>query len=83
MATTAHPPPNYINPETRQPEILRVEISLQAAALVVLFLRLYARHYLGQQYRTDDWIIIFANVRLVQWSKDLLRRQSLLLTSGS
>ena len=67
MAT--HPPPNYINPETRQPEILRVEISLQATALVVLFLRLYARHYLGQQCRTDDWIIIFANVRYMPRSK--------------
>ncbi|MCJ1312544.1 hypothetical protein MMC25_006218 [Agyrium rufum] len=60
MATTHIP--KYVNPPSRQGELIWTAVAMDATALVVLTLRLYTRKMLGQRFRLDDWIIIVANM---------------------
>ena len=56
--------PNYVNPPSRKGELIHTAIGMDAAAIIVLLLRLYTRKILLDAHlRPDDWIIIFANVR--------------------
>lgn len=61
MAET--PEPNYDNPETRQPELLGVQISMTVLALLIVSLRLYTRKQLKGAFGPDDWTILAATVR--------------------
>lgn len=57
-----HPPPNYVNPETRQPELLGVQISMTVVADFIVCLRLYTRKHLKGAFGLDDWTILAAMV---------------------
>ncbi|KAL1960393.1 hypothetical protein VTO42DRAFT_7692 [Malbranchea cinnamomea] len=60
-----HPPPNYVNPETRQPELLGVQISMTALAVLLVGLRLYTRKVIKGGFGPDDWTILAATVLAV------------------
>lgn len=55
--------PNYVNPETKVPLLLGVQISLTAAALVVVLLRLYTRKYIRNTLTAEDWVTVASMVR--------------------
>ncbi|KAK4213106.1 hypothetical protein QBC37DRAFT_181594 [Rhypophila decipiens] len=56
------PTPNYIDPVTRGPSLIIVEIVGLTAALLCLGLRLYVRAFLMRNTGLDDWIMIVAMV---------------------
>lgn len=48
--------PNYVDPETKVPLLLGIQISLTALALIVVALRLYTRKYIRKMLTTEDWV---------------------------
>lgn len=48
--------PNYVDPETKVPPLLGVQISLTALAIAVVLLRLYTRKYIRKMLTAEDWI---------------------------
>lgn len=54
--------PNYVDPETRVPLLLGVQISFTAVALIIVLLRLYTRKFIRHVLTAEDWI---ATVSLV------------------
>jgi hypothetical protein len=56
------PTPNYINPETRGPALIIVELITLPIALICLGLRLYARIHVTGPTGWDDWIMVAAAV---------------------
>ncbi|KAK4225276.1 hypothetical protein QBC38DRAFT_268660 [Podospora fimiseda] len=56
------PTPNYINPETRGPALLIVEIITLPLALIVLILRFYVRVHMMGKIETDDWLMLLAAI---------------------
>lgn len=59
------PAPNYVDPETRGPALLIVEVTILPIALVVLLLRLYVRCILLKNSGWDDWLMVVASVCLL------------------
>ncbi|KAI5798913.1 hypothetical protein EDC01DRAFT_22741 [Geopyxis carbonaria] len=59
-ALPAYPPPNYVNPETRVPEFLGVQIGMTALALVIVSARLWTRARLVRAIGLDDYLIAVA-----------------------
>lgn len=57
------PKPNYVNPETRGPALLIVELTILPLALIILILRLYVRTMLLKNSGWDDWLMVGAAVR--------------------
>jgi len=56
------PKPNYIDPETRGPALLIVELTVLPIALIVLVLRLYVRCIVLKNSGWDDWLMVCAAV---------------------
>lgn len=56
--------PNYVDPETKVPLVLGVQISLTAVALGVVALRLYTRKYIRKMLTAEDWV---AAASMVRW----------------
>ncbi|OCL11079.1 hypothetical protein AOQ84DRAFT_202122 [Glonium stellatum] len=52
--------PNYVNPQTRVPEYLGVQISLTAFTLIIVLLRLYTRRFLRNVFSLEDWVAAFS-----------------------
>ncbi|KAF2499697.1 hypothetical protein BU16DRAFT_558008 [Lophium mytilinum] len=52
--------PNYVNPATRVPEFLGVQISLTVLALIIVILRVYTRKLLRNVFGIEDWLTILA-----------------------
>lgn len=48
--------PNYVDPETRVPLLLGVQISFTAIALIIVLLRLYTRKFIRHVLTAEDWI---------------------------
>jgi hypothetical protein len=58
------PKPNYVDPVTRGPALMIVELTLLPIALICVALRLWVR--IGWLHRSwwDDWLMVVAMVRL-------------------
>lgn len=56
------PRPNYINPETRGPELIVVGLITLFGALICLALRLYVRLRIMRKIELDDWVMVAATV---------------------
>ncbi len=56
------PKPNYINPDTRGPALVIVELITLPIAFVFLALRLYVRIKILRKTGWDDWIMVLAAV---------------------
>lgn len=56
------PKPNYINPETRGPEVRIGSIILGIATLLVVCARLWARFVVVRRPGLDDYLIIVSAV---------------------
>jgi hypothetical protein len=56
------PKPNYVDPETRGPALIIVELTILPLALLTLALRLYARVVLLKNGGWDDWLMVGAAV---------------------
>ncbi|KAF2810362.1 uncharacterized protein BDZ99DRAFT_476533 [Mytilinidion resinicola] len=52
--------PNYVNPATRVPEFLGVQISLTVLALIIVLLRVYTRKFMRNVFGIEDWLTILA-----------------------
>ena len=52
--------PNYVNPPTKQPLVMGVQIGMTATALLCVALRLYTRKVLRNVFGAEDWVIIVA-----------------------
>ncbi|KAI9834034.1 MAG: hypothetical protein M1819_003319 [Sarea resinae] len=63
-ATTAHthPPPNYKNPPTRQPEFLAIQITFTSVAVIIVGLRVFTRRHYRKIFGADDWVIMAATL---------------------
>ncbi|KAK0732222.1 hypothetical protein B0H67DRAFT_549831 [Lasiosphaeris hirsuta] len=59
---TTWPKANYIDPETRGPGLIIVEIIILPLALLTLFLRLYVRIGILHKSGWDDWLMVAAAV---------------------
>jgi hypothetical protein len=57
------PKPNYVDPVTRGPALMIVELTLLPIALICVALRLWVR--IGWLHRSwwDDWLMVAAMVR--------------------
>lgn len=54
--------PNYVDPETRVPLLLGVQVSFTVVAVTIVLLRLYTRKFIRHVLTVEDWI---ATVSLV------------------
>ena len=52
------PAPNYVDPETRGPALVVVEILALCIGIVVLGLRMYVRARIMRSVDWDDWLMI-------------------------
>lgn len=59
------PKPNYINPDTRGPALMIVELITLPLALLCLGLRLYVRIKIIRKTGWDDWLMVAAAVSTV------------------
>ena len=57
------PAPNYINPQTRGPALIVVELLTVFISTVCIALRLYVKARIIHSVGWDDWLIIGAAVR--------------------
>ncbi len=58
------PAPNYINPETRGPALIIVELLTVFISTVCIALRLYVKAHVIHSVGWDDWLIVGAAVRI-------------------
>jgi hypothetical protein len=58
------PTPNYVNPETRRPLVLGVEIPLMILTTVFTAGRFYSRTVIVKALGWDDWLMLAATVRI-------------------
>ncbi|KAK4097878.1 hypothetical protein N658DRAFT_433124 [Parathielavia hyrcaniae] len=56
------PEPNYIDPETRGPELIIVEVVFLFLATICVGLRIYVRAGIMGKMETDDWLMVGALV---------------------
>ncbi|KAF2472809.1 uncharacterized protein BDR25DRAFT_200116, partial [Lindgomyces ingoldianus] len=56
------PAPNYVNPETRRPLVLSVEIPLCILVIMFTFVRFYSRTVIIQALGVDDWFMLAATI---------------------
>ena len=57
------PRPNYINPETRGPDLIIAGLVTLVFALICCALRLYVRIRIMRKTAMDDWMMVAATVR--------------------
>lgn len=48
--------PNYVDPETRVPLLLGVQITFITITVAIVLLRLYTRKFIRQVLTAEDWI---------------------------
>lgn len=58
------PAPNYVDPVTRRPLVLGVEIPLTLLTILFTAGRFYSRTVIVKALGWDDWFMLFATVRL-------------------
>ncbi len=58
--TSTWPAPNYINPETRGPALIIVEIVALCISTACLALRLFVRIHILRSPDWDDWLMVAA-----------------------
>jgi hypothetical protein len=56
------PRPNYINPETRGPDLIVAGLITLSVALICLALRLYVRVRIMRKTEMDDYVMVAATV---------------------
>ncbi|KAK4465356.1 hypothetical protein QBC42DRAFT_313614 [Cladorrhinum samala] len=56
------PEPNYVNPETRGPELLIVEFITLPLALLSLIVRFFVRIHMIGKVESDDWLMLAATL---------------------
>jgi hypothetical protein len=59
------PLPNYIDPETRRPLVLGVEIPLTILTILFTAGRFYSRTVIVKALGWDDWFMLAATVRII------------------
>ena len=52
------PDPNYVDPETRRPLLLGIEMPLTVLAILFVGARFYARTYVRRVLGEDDWVMV-------------------------
>lgn len=57
------PRPNYVNPETRGPDLIVAGVITLVFAVVCLVLRMYVRLRIMRKTELDDWVMVVATVR--------------------
>lgn len=71
MATATFPAPNYVNPETRVPELLGVQIGLTTFSFLIVLARLFTRARIVRFWGADDVAISVAIVsRIAFYTKN-------------
>lgn len=58
------PPPNYIDPETRQPLAMAICIPMSVLVTTFISFRFYSRTVIIHTLGLDDWIMLLAAVSL-------------------
>ncbi len=56
------PKPNYVNPETRGPDLIVAGLITLIFAIIALILRLYVRLRIIRKTEIDDWFMVVATV---------------------
>lgn len=72
------PEPNYVDPVTRQPLVVGITTTMSALVIMLLFCRFYSRTVLVFALGWDDFIMLFAGVRLLLLRYSILREAELL-----
>jgi len=67
------PAPNFVDPETRGPDLIIVELTVLPLAALVLALRLYVRIGMLHKSGWDDWLMVAAAVSFIPLLDILLR----------
>lgn len=62
-----YPKPNYVNPETKGPDLLVANCVMFSVASVVVGLRIYTRVFVSRCFGADDVFVLLALVRYPQW----------------
>ncbi len=57
------PKPNYVNPETRGPALIIIELTALSISSICLGLRLYVRARIMRSIDWDDWLMLVGAVR--------------------
>jgi hypothetical protein len=57
------PRPNYVNPETRGPDLIVAGVITLTVAVTCLVLRMYVRLRIMRKTELDDWVMVVATVR--------------------
>lgn len=57
------PRPNYVNPETRGPDLIVAGVITLVFAVVCLAMRMYVRLRIMRKTELDDWVMVVATVR--------------------
>lgn len=52
--------PNYVDPPTKQPLVMGVQIGMTATAVLCVALRLYTRKVIRNVFGAEDWVLIGA-----------------------
>jgi hypothetical protein len=58
---------NYVNPETRRPLTLAVNIPMTVLVIAFISCRFYSRTVLTRSLGWDDWVMLAAAVSLSAW----------------
>ncbi|KAF2713200.1 hypothetical protein K504DRAFT_517170 [Pleomassaria siparia CBS 279.74] len=61
----AWPAPNYVNPQTRRPLVLGIEIPLMILVIIFTAVRFYSRTVIIRALGMDDWFMLAASLILV------------------
>jgi hypothetical protein len=68
------PAPNYVDPITRRPLVLAVEIPLTFLTIVFTAGRFYSRTVIVKALGWDDWFMLAATVRITIFGRTRLLR---------
>lgn len=63
----AWPEPNYVDPETYRPLVLAVDIPMTVIVISFVAMRFYSRTVLIFAIGFDDWLMLFAAVRMASF----------------
>jgi hypothetical protein len=68
------PAPNYVDPITRRPLVLGVEIPLTILTILFVAARFYSRTIIVKALGWDDWFMLAAAVRILLFGTNSLSR---------
>ncbi len=60
------PKPNYVDPVTRGPALVIVELTALSLSSIILGMRLYTRAYVTRNLGWDDWVMVAGAVGILR-----------------